>query len=158
MGTSGNFIPYKVSDGSFIDWSTPISGDDGKAAVWNDSLQKHIYTLLETAGAATAAVAAHVALSDPHTQYELETNNTASAILTKILMVDGSGSGLDADTLRGVTPSTFGLNLLDDVDADAVKVNLGLVIGTNVQAYDAELAALAGLVSAVDKLPEEYLI
>ena len=52
MATSGRFIPYKVSDGSFIDWSIPISGDDGKAFVWNDSLQKHIYTLLETAGAA----------------------------------------------------------------------------------------------------------
>ena len=75
----------------------------------------------------------------------LGTIGTVTSAANQIVVTSG------ADTFAAASCTAAGLALLDDANASAQRSTMGVAIGSDVQAYDAELAALAGLTSAADK-------
>lgn len=59
-------------------------------------------------------------------------------------------TGVDAFSTTDFT--AFSRTLLDDVDAATMRGTLGLIIGTDIQPFDATLTALAGVTTASNKL------
>jgi len=81
-----------------------------------------------------------------------ETGQEAVSIATALTRL-GLPANLATLTLpASVTISAFGATIIDDADAVAVRTTLGLVIGTNVQAYDAFLGSISALGTAADKM------
>jgi hypothetical protein len=133
---------------------------------WNaeHSLTAATNTLLGRASAGTGAVeeitctaAGRAILDDAdasaqRTTLGLAIGTNVQAYDATLQSLSGLGTAADryayttgVDTWVEGTITSAGRAILDDADSTAQRATLGLVIGTDVQAYDADLAAVAGL-------------
>lgn len=96
----------------------------------------------EAAGTAAASMATHLAATDPHSQYTTAAEAAAAAPVQSVAGRTGAVTIAAAD----IGDSTAaGRALLTAADAPAQRTALGLAIGTDVQAYDADLQAIGAL-------------
>jgi hypothetical protein len=125
----------------------PYFTGSGTAAV--TTLTSFARTLVDDVDASTMRTTLGLAIGTNVQAYDAELAALAGLTSAADALPYFTGSGTASTT----TFTSFARTLVDDVDASAMRTTLGLVIGTNVQAYDAELAAIAGLTSAADRLP-----
>jgi len=129
VGESGDTKPSAGSNTSGL--------EDGWLFIESDTDKIFVYDQSQTAW--TDAVGGKIGSSVQAFDAGLTSIAGLSTAANKMIYTSGSDVYAVADL------SAFARTVLDDANAGAVRTTLGLVIGTNVQAYDAQLADVAGL-------------
>lgn len=97
-----------------------------------------------------AGIAGNIGVDIDQTQLTL-----AESQITNLITDLAAKQPVDADltAIAALTTTSFGRSFLELANSSAGRTLLGLVIGTDVQAYNTNLAAISGLTSAADKFP-----
>jgi hypothetical protein len=155
LSTAANKLPYFTGSGAaaladFTSFARTLV-DDGSAGAMLTTLgvSSFIQTLLDDADAATARTTLGLVIGTNVQAQDAELGALAGITSASDSLPYFTGSG----TAALATFTSFGRSLVDDADAATARATLGLAIGSDVQAFDAELAAIAGLTSAADRLP-----
>lgn len=148
-GTGGGDVsgPGSSTDGHVVTFNGTtgkVIKDSGLTLSGTNTGDQTITLTGDVTGSGTGSFAATIA-NDAVTYAKMQNVSATDKLLGR--------STAGAGDVEEITCTAAGRALIDDADASAQRTTLGLAIGTNVQAYDAELAALAGLTSAANKVP-----
>jgi hypothetical protein len=143
VATGAAIAATKIHDGTVS--NTEFGYLDGVTSAIQTQIDSKQATIT---GAATTVVSSDLTASRAAISNSSGKIAVSSVTDTELGYVSGVTSAIQTQIDSKLTASN---NLSDVSSASTARTNLGLAIGTNVQAYDAELAAIAGLTSAADK-------
>ena len=143
VATSAAIAATKIHDGSVS--NTEFGYLDGVTSAIQTQIDSKQATIT---GAATTIVSSDLTASRAAISNSSGKIAVSTVTDTELGYVSGVTSAIQTQLGTKLTASN---NLSDVSSTSTARTNLGLAIGTNVQAYDAELQAIAGLTSAADK-------